>query len=122
VDGLLGERRPARPAALAAQHRLLLEPLSDDVERGEGAPPGARRPGQGVEDAAWIGEFNAFNHANDADHPADWQDQLAEYMAYAKSNDIGWTIWEYGHGRNSGIVDKKGKPKTELIAGLQQGF
>jgi hypothetical protein len=70
----------------------------------------------------WIGEFNAFNYANDADYPADWQDQLAEYMAYSKSNDVGWTIWEYGHGRNSGIVDKKGKPKTELIAGLQQGF
>jgi hypothetical protein len=70
----------------------------------------------------WIGEFNAFEYANDADYPPDWQDQLAKYMAYAKVNNVSWTIWEYGHGRNSGIVDRKGKPKEDLISALQQGF
>jgi hypothetical protein len=70
----------------------------------------------------WIGEFNAFDYATDAGYPPDWADQLAEFMAYSKVHDVGWTLWEYGHGRNSGIVDKKGQPKQALIAGLQQGF
>lgn len=70
----------------------------------------------------WIGEFNAFDYATDTGYPPDWADQLAELMAYMKTNNVSWTLWEYGHGRNSGIVDKRGRPKADLIAGLQQGF
>jgi endoglycosylceramidase len=70
----------------------------------------------------WIGEFNAFNYATDAGYPSNWSDQLAELMAYMKANDVSWTLWEYGHGRNSAIVDKKGQPKQDLVKGLQQGF
>jgi hypothetical protein len=70
----------------------------------------------------WIGEFNAFHYATGAGYPEGWDDQVAELMAYFKSNGVSWTLWEYGHGRNSALVDKKGKVKPELLEALQQGF
>jgi hypothetical protein len=70
----------------------------------------------------WIGEFNAFNRATDAGFPADWEEQMVHLMAYFKENGISWTMWEYGHGRNSAVVDKKGQIKQDLLAALQKGF
>lgn len=70
----------------------------------------------------WIGEFNAFHRATDEDYPADWEAQMARLMAYLKENGISWTLWEYGHGRNSAVVDKRGNIKEDLLATLQMGF
>lgn len=70
----------------------------------------------------WIGEFNAFHYATGEDYPATWAEDLRQMMEFCAENDIGWSLWEYGHYRNSALVDRKGQVKQELLEALQSGF
>jgi len=72
----------------------------------------------------WLGEFNAFGAAsnNGSRHDTNAVSDLAAMMAYCRSNNIGWALWEY-RGQSSSLIDlQTALPKQPLAAGLQAGL
>jgi hypothetical protein len=52
--------------------------------------------------------------------PSTWAGDLKKFLAYAKKNDLGWTITSYG----SGQIQERGSDqvKPEIISNLRAGF
>jgi hypothetical protein len=74
----------------------------------------------------WIGEFNVFNQGynhDEAHTDPQWQADLAALMRYARDRQLGWNFWAYGGDTGSTLLDPHtGRPKPDLLAGLQAGL
>ena len=68
----------------------------------------------------WIGEFNAFRYTSHFSHQATWASDLRKFLAYAKQNDIGWTITSYGSGQI--LQPGSDQPKPDILPILSAGF
>jgi len=68
----------------------------------------------------WIGEFNAFRYTSWFSHKATWASDLRKFVAYAKQNDIGWTITSYGSGQILQLGSDQ--PKPDILSILATGY
>jgi hypothetical protein len=67
----------------------------------------------------WIGEFNAFRYTSTSTYLSSWASDLTSFVAYARDNDLGWTITSYG----SGQIQLKGSetPKPGIVPIIHSG-